>query len=260
VPILFIHGSWDDHHSWLAVAEKLAQKSRNPLVLYDRRGHSASTNVSGQGHISGDVADAARLIRKLGLGPVHVVGHSYGASVAIALANEHPELVASLFVYEPPVFGILKRNGDYEEALMTTKNAMQKAKGLLENGDIEQGTIYFVENAAFGRGSWESIFDERARAAMTANADTWVDQSRDPERLSIDVAKLNGFNKPITLAYGDKTLPVYSDVAIEVHKTVPAVRLVVCHGAGHGGPISAPEQVAKFIDAHLHLDKSEVKD
>ncbi len=254
VPILFIHGSWDDHHSWLPVAEELARKDGNPIVLYDRRGHSASTNVSRQGHISDDVTDAARLIQKLGIGPVHVVGHSYGASVAIALANEHPELVASLFVYEPPVLGILKGKKDYSEALMETKLSMQKAKEYLESGDIELGTMYFVENAAFGKGSWINVFDERSRAVMTANSDTWLDQSRDPERLAIDVENLNIFNKSITLAYGDRTLPAYAYVAVEIHKTVPAVHLAVCHGAGHGGPISAPEQVARLIEAHLQIN------
>lgn len=255
-PILFIHGSWDDHHSWLPVAEELARKDGNPLVLYDRRGHSASTDVARQGHISDDVTDAVHLIQKLGLGPVHVVGHSYGASVAIALANEHPELVASLFVYEPPAFGILKGKKEYAEALKAIKTAMQKAKAYLENGDVEQGTMYFVENVAFGKGSWDDVFDERARATMTANADTWLDQSRDPERLSIDIAKLNTFKKPITLAHGSRSLPVYGDVATEIHKIVPAVRLVECLDAGHGGPTSAPGQVANLIDAHLHLDKA----
>jgi len=254
VPILFIHGSWDDHHSWLTVAERIAQRGGNPIVLYDRRGHSASTDVARQGHISDDVADAAHLIQRLGIGPVHVVGHSYGSNVAIALANEHPELVASLFVYEPPVFGILKGKKDYSEELKAIKASMQKAKAYLENGDVELGTKYFVENAAFGKGSWVNVFDERARATMTANSDTWLDQARDPERLSIDIAKLNEFKKTITLAYGDRTLPAYAYVAKELHKEVPAVHLVVCRGAGHGGPISAPDQVAKLIEAHLHID------
>ena len=258
-PILFIHGSWDDHHSWLPVAEELARKDGNPIVLYDRRGHSASTDVAKQGHISDDVTDATLLIQKLGLGPVHVVGHSYGASVAIAMATEHPELVESLFVYEPPVFAILKGKTKYAEDIKAIKTAMQKAKAYLEHGDVEQGTMYFVENVAFGKGSWEDVFDERARATMTANADTWLDQSRDPERLSIDIAKLNMFNKPITLGYGSQSLPAYGDVAIEIHKIVPTVRLVECHDAGHGGPVSDPAQVAKLIDVHLHLDKGQPK-
>jgi esterase len=253
VPILFIHGSWDDHHSWLPVAEELLKKRNNPIVLYDRRGHSASTDVIRQGHISDDVSDAALLIQKLGLGPVHVVGHSYGANIAISLANEHPELVSSLFLYEPPVFTLLKGKKGYAEITKEAKKSMLEAKSLLERGDIEKGTITFMEKVAFGKGSWENLFDERARACMIANADTWLDQSRDQERLSVNVDRLNDFKKPITLAHGDQSLPIFRAVITEMHNSVPAIRLVQCSGAGHGGPISHPEQIARMINNHIRL-------
>src|SRR5690606_28529816 len=64
-PIVFVHGSWDDHHSWMPVAELLSTKIKNPVILYDRRGHSASTPDKQQGTISQDVNDALLLIQKL---------------------------------------------------------------------------------------------------------------------------------------------------------------------------------------------------
>ena len=95
--LLFIHGSFDDHHTWLPVTRALAGTGHT-MVVYDRRGHSASTDVAGQGTIRQDANDAATLIEQLGLGRVHVVGHSYGAGVAVLLAAERPELVASLYL------------------------------------------------------------------------------------------------------------------------------------------------------------------
>ena len=82
--MLFIHGSFDDHHTWLPLTRALAVTGHT-MVVYDRRGHSASTEVAGQGTIRQDADDAARLIEQLGLGRVHVVGHSYGAGVAVLL-------------------------------------------------------------------------------------------------------------------------------------------------------------------------------
>lgn len=251
VPILFIHGSWDDHNGWLPVARTLRQEVDNPMVLYDRRGHSASTNVAGQGHISDDVEDAVELIQKLHLGAVHVVGHSYGSNVAIELVNNHPELAASLFLYEPPAFGILKHKPQYTSVLKEMKTSMLAAKALLGKGDIEEGTKAFVENVAFGKNSWENLFDERARSCMIANADTWLDQSRDKERLSIPVEKLRNFKKPMTLVSGDASLPVYQAIAVEMQKSIPALQVRHCKGAGHGGPVSDPQQVADFLKAHL---------
>jgi pimeloyl-ACP methyl ester carboxylesterase len=128
---------------------------------------------------------------------------------------------------------------------------MLEAKNLLENGYIEKGTITFLERVAYGKGSWENLFDDRARACMIANADTWLDQSRDKERLAVKVAQLNDFKKPIMLAYGDQSLPIYRAVITEMHNLIPAIRITQCKGAGHGGPISHPEKIALMIDKHL---------
>ena len=251
IPILFIHGSWDDHNGWIPVAESLQKKRNNQIILYDRRGHSASTDVSGQGHISGDVDDAVKLIQKIHSGPVHVAGHSYGANIAISLTNKHPELVASLFLYEPPAFGVLKKKEKYTPLLKEVKASMTAAKALLETGDIEEGTIAFVENVAFGKNSWRGLFDERTRNCMVSNADTWLDQSRDKERLLVRADKLSSFKKQITLVYGGSSLPVYQAIAAEMQELVPALHIHQCKGAGHGGPISHPDRVADFLDAHI---------
>lgn len=46
-------------------------------------------------------ADLAVFLRKLDAGPVHLVGWSYSAQIALEVARRHPELVRSVFVYEP---------------------------------------------------------------------------------------------------------------------------------------------------------------
>ena len=104
--LLFIHGSFDDHHTWLPLTRALAGTGHT-MVVYDRRGHSASTDVAGQGTIRQDADDAAHLIERLGLGRSHIVGHSYGAGTAVLLATKYPHLVSSLYLHEPPAFALL---------------------------------------------------------------------------------------------------------------------------------------------------------
>src|SRR5205814_7216642 len=71
-PVLLVHGSWGDHHSWDAVVPGLASRFR--VLTYDRRGHSQSERVATQGSVEEDVADLAALIAANHLGPTHVVG------------------------------------------------------------------------------------------------------------------------------------------------------------------------------------------
>ncbi len=249
--LLFIHGSLDDHHTWLPLTRALAGTGHT-MVVYDRRGHSASTDVAGQGTIRQDADDAARLIERLGLGRVHVVGHSYGAATAVLLAAEHPDLVASLYLHEPPAFALLTGRTELEELKAQTGAVARESVALLDAGRVEEGTAYFVEEMAFGAGSWSELFDDQARAVMMANSDTWLDQSRDPERLALDVTALNSFDGPVTFSVGSRTLPAFTAATAEMLRLVPGASGATIEGAGHGAPTSHPDKLAAAVRHHLN--------
>ena len=248
--LLFIHGSFDDHHTWLPLTRALAGTGHT-MVVYDRRGHSASTDIAGQGTIHSDVDDAARLIEQLGLGRVHIVGHSYGASVGVLLAAKHADLVSSLYLHEPPAFALLTGSPELDELREQTGTVARESVALLAAGRVEEGTAYFMEEMAFGAGSWNELFDDQARATMMANADTWLDQSRDPERLAMDVTALNAFDGSVTFSVGSRTLPAFAASTAEILRLVPEASGVTIEGAGHGAPTSHPEELAAAIRHHL---------
>src|SRR5262249_17207073 len=50
--------------------------------------------------------------------PVHLVGHSYGATVALEVALARPSRVASLALYEPVAFHLLRSMGSDEQAAL----------------------------------------------------------------------------------------------------------------------------------------------
>jgi pimeloyl-ACP methyl ester carboxylesterase len=92
VSVIFVHGGLDDHRMWEAQLEPFSQKYH--VIAYSRRYNFPNNNP----HLRPDHSaiieadDLAALIKKLKLGPVHVVGHSYGALTALFLAVKHPEL------------------------------------------------------------------------------------------------------------------------------------------------------------------------
>jgi pimeloyl-ACP methyl ester carboxylesterase len=67
IPIVFVHGAWVSHHQWDPVVQRLTQSFR--VLTYDRRGHSQSQRLTGQGSIREDVADLAAIIEQLGQAP-----------------------------------------------------------------------------------------------------------------------------------------------------------------------------------------------
>lgn len=89
--ILLLHGLASSSHIWDLVAPRLAPAFH--VVAYDQRGHGASSKP-GSGYGSERVcADALAVIRAAGLERPVVVGHSWGANVALELAVRHPSAV-----------------------------------------------------------------------------------------------------------------------------------------------------------------------
>ena len=73
------------------------------VVCYDLRGHGKSERTPSGYGIETAMADLTALLAELGIDrPVHLVGNSYGATLGLTYAVEHPEQVASLALIEPP--------------------------------------------------------------------------------------------------------------------------------------------------------------
>ena len=79
--LVLVHGSWGDHHNWDMVVGEFAKTFR--VLTYDRRGHSQSERLSGQGLVTEDVDDLIALVEHLEIFPAHIVGNSYGAGIVL---------------------------------------------------------------------------------------------------------------------------------------------------------------------------------
>jgi len=99
-PVVFIHGALiADAFRPLVAQPSLAQHYQ--LITYHRRGYVGSSRPSGPLSFAQQAADCRALLRRLGVERAHVVGHSFGGSVALQLALDAPEVVYSLALLEP---------------------------------------------------------------------------------------------------------------------------------------------------------------
>jgi pimeloyl-ACP methyl ester carboxylesterase len=104
---VFVHGDLFDASMIWAAQQPLAQEVR--MVLVNRRGFGRSPDVAGEDF----EVDAADIVGVLGDG-AHLVGHSYGAVGALLAAAARPDLVRSLAVFEPPMFGLVSDRPDVQ--------------------------------------------------------------------------------------------------------------------------------------------------
>jgi len=97
--LVLVHGNRDHARSWDWVARSL--RADWHVVAPDLRGHGDSAWVYGGAYaIADNVLDLANLIDALGPGPVTLVGHSLGGSVAVMYAGTFPERVRRLVSVE----------------------------------------------------------------------------------------------------------------------------------------------------------------
>jgi len=109
-PVVFVHGSASDYRTWQAQLDEFRSQYR--AVAYSRRYHWPNDRIPDGADYSMNehVGDLQALLRSLDGGPVHLVGHSYGAFVALLLAIREPRRVRTLVLAEPPVITLFVSN------------------------------------------------------------------------------------------------------------------------------------------------------
>jgi pimeloyl-ACP methyl ester carboxylesterase len=129
--------------------------SRYQLIHYHRRGYLGST--LGTEPLTGvrQAADAAALLRHLGVKAAHIAGHSFGGLIALQLALDAQELVHSLALLEPPLRMVPSGKAAFERINLPMINAYRagdRRKAVKLFSDVVFGPDWqtFVEQAVPG--------------------------------------------------------------------------------------------------------------
>jgi pimeloyl-ACP methyl ester carboxylesterase len=241
--VALVHGSWGDHSNWNPVVPELARSFR--VLTYDRRGHSQSARPKTQGSLREDAADLAALLEALEIGPAHIIGNSGGAAVALWLAAERPEMLRSLIVHEPPLFGLLADDPASDAALRAIDERISNVFRLLRSGSFRNAARHFVDNVAFAPGAWDKLPPARQETFVT-NAPTFLDELQDPNISIVDLDALGRFDRPTLLTRGEHSPAFFTSVVATLARAMPAADEMIFAGAAHVPHVSHP---AEFIDA-----------
>lgn len=121
--VLLLHGFGGEKENWAPLAKRLAKRQWH-VIAPDLPGFGQNVKDDTQSY---DVTTQAKRIRafarKLGLGNLHLVGCSVGATIAATYAYGSPEEAASLTLIEP--FGVrVPYQSELDELLATDHNPL----------------------------------------------------------------------------------------------------------------------------------------
>lgn len=252
-PVVLVHGTLEDYRTWDGQLEPFSKGYR--LISYSRRYHypnewpKDATDFSVTLH----AGDLAAFIKALNLPPVHLVGHSYGAFIAFLVARDHPEVIRSLTLGEPPVWPLLKTTSEGDallSALITRSIATSEA---FKQGNDEEGVRRFT-NGVLGEGSYEKLPPPVLKRAMDNVQELKGEaSSRDlfPPTTCEDVQKVKA---PTLLVDGELSPKMFHLVDDMLEQCLPSDERATIPGASHQMEVENPqafnEKGLAFIAKH----------
>jgi len=104
--LIFVHGSASDHRTWAGQVPVCA--THHHVIAYSRRYHWPNEPIApgAEYAMAEQLDDLLALLDRVDA-PADLVGHSYGASLALHAAIRAPERIRRLVLVEPPVIPLL---------------------------------------------------------------------------------------------------------------------------------------------------------
>ena len=244
--VIALHCSGADGSQWRKLAAALAPDFtfRAPDFIGTDRW------IAWHGRHIFTLADEAELIVAIidaNREPVHLIGHSYGGAVAMRVAAARPSRIASLSLYEPSAFHLLRELGAATELAEIERLARSVTRGLNDGAYIEAAETFV--NYWNGAGAWGALRDD-----VRATVLRWLPHAALHFNALLSATPLPaamGLSCPVLVLRGERALGPSRLLAETIARAMSNRPAVCIPGAGHMGPITHADAVNACIAAHL---------
>jgi pimeloyl-ACP methyl ester carboxylesterase len=245
IPVVFVHGTLGDYSVWENQLGSFAATYR--ALAYSRRYNYPNSNKPQPRHSAiVEAADLAAFIKKLNLGKVHLIGHSYGGYTALFLAIKYPELVRTLTVSEPPV--VFAGDAIDEEK----QRVIQRTRVAFEKEDTEGAVRTIIDSTR--EGAYDKI-PAAFRPLLLRNAqELRALVTSDDMYPPLDRAVVRQTAVPTLLLSGEKSTPALKSASAQLERLLPEKgrKHAVISDADHGMWFQQPDACRKAVLEFLH--------
>lgn len=239
LPIVFVHGMACSANIWETQLAYTAP-TRSAIAI-DLRGHGDSTPPADHDYAPEScAADLLAVLESLQLKRIVLVGHSFGACVALAAAATQPQAIAQLVLVDPPVDCSQLPPEVYKEQLAPYERALTTD-------------------------DWRSAIETSFRQALTGGTPTTHEQilarlAATPKAALIGTSRglfgfkaLNALDRYLaaTKTKAHAILAPSNHMPFSLHNLRPALTTVTLPDTGHWLMLDAPEAFATALDACL---------
>jgi pimeloyl-ACP methyl ester carboxylesterase len=255
-PVVLVHGTVGDYRVWGEQMDAFTKNHR--VIAFSRRfayPNKQVINDSTDYSVTAHAKDLTQFIKTLNIGAVHLVGHSYGAFTSLITALEHPELVQSLTLGEPPVMSLLQNVPDggaighdfvtnvFIPTAEAFKNNNDKKAVEIFIGGVLADSLYFSQAPQQQKDIMMDNLLELKAAVSTENLF--------PPLVCDDIKTLK---MPVLLIKGDRSPKILTVIIDELDSCLDNNVLAILPNSSHGlefqNPIEFNKIVLDFINNH----------
>ncbi len=218
-PVLLLHGGLSDTDSYAEVMVSPLQNSFH-LFAYDRAGHGRSADQPGSFYFNFQRDEAIAFITSVIKEPVHLVGYSDGANIALMVAIARPDLVKS----------VVSIAANFNPA------------GLVELPEFDPANISAEDRAEYAEISPDA--PETLDLKVAKMHEIWKVEP------NIEISELAKINCPVLVMAGDDDVVKHSH-SVELYEVLPFGQLSIVPGTSHGLVKEKPLVVTEIIRSFL---------
>jgi len=239
--------------SWFLPLSQLLPRDRYRVLWLRRAGYGDGPRPGRHLRIADHAAHAAGLLDELGIEAAHWVGHSSSCLIGLQLAQDRPELVASLTLLEPAPGGELHGPADEQFIAATVAPAM----AAYARGDLPGAFDLFMRGV--GGAGYRAVLSSRlgaagVQAAQQESGFFFADELSAVREWRFGAAQAARIWQPALVVLGEhspRVTPPMVETVQRLTGMLPHARRHTLPEASHLMPLQQPGQLAQLISQFI---------